>query len=514
MIFLKCIKGEFEGQVLSYDEDRITIGRSSGCHLTIDDSACSRQHASIELHGGGYVITDLGSTNGLHVNEKPTLKGPVRFNDRIRIGGQEFEFLKYPSESSNDLRLDDAVKSTWIEVEKSIFETGVTAAGRKKSPSEDVAELRKANEQLQAIYRLSRSINSTVDREELYDLVCENIIAHLKKSERLCIFVMDRETKELVRVRSRSREDDLLFKVSQSVLNQVQECQEGILVIDAQSDSRFESSMTVQNLKLRSLMCVPIIAQRRVHGVIYVENNSLPGVFEKPDLDLLTVFGNQAAMALENTMLYEQLERSFYETIRSLSNAIEAKDRYTRGHSARVAHYVVGIGKEFELSDERLEDLRIAAELHDIGKIAIPEEIINCQRKLTDEEFEEIKAHPQLALDILKPIRFSDVITQAILHHHERYDGSGYPDGLSGKDIPFEARILNLADAFDAMMTQRPYNQPRTVKGALEECQREAGKSFDASCVTALMRMTHRGPLPEFKTASLEPEIDMSTHGS
>ncbi len=448
------------------------------------------------------MITDLGSTNGILVNDKPTTSGPLRLNDRISIGAHEFEFLTDATEAAGELRLDDIVKTTWLEGEKNILETGVEQL--RASSSQDVAQLRRANEQLRAIYRLSRSINSTVDRDELLDLICENTIVHLPQAERICIFVVDRNSGELTRVRSRSRDGDAMFEVSRSVLNEVQASQEGLLVTDAQSDQRFETSNTVLNLKLRSLMCVPIITQRRIHGVIYVENNNLPGCFAKPELDLLTVFGNQAAMALENAMLYEQLEVSFYETIRSLSNALEAKDLYTRGHSGRVAHYSVGIGKELKLSEQAVENLRIAAELHDIGKIAIREEIINCNRKLTDDEHEEIKSHPQFAIDILKPIRFMEPIAKIILHHHERYDGTGYPGGLCGEEIPLEARILNLADAFDAMTTQRPYNRPRTIEGALEECQLEASKSFDAGCVAALMRMTHRGPQPEFKAATLD----------
>lgn len=510
MILLKCIQGEFEGEVLSYHEDMITIGRSSSCQLKIDDGACSRQHASIEMRNGIYIITDLGSTNGILVNDKPTNSTPIRSNDRIRIGEQEFEFLTDTAETSCDLRLDDVVKTSWMEGEKNILKTDKPPSGEQVSHSQDVTQLRRANEQLQAIYRLSRSINSTVDRDELYDLICENITAHLPQAESICIFVMGRDSGELSRVRSRSADGDSIFKVSHSVLNEVQQSQEGVLVTDAQSDERFETSHTVLNLKLRSLMCVPIIAQGRVHGVIYVENNNLPGCFAKPDLDLLTVFGNQAAMALENTMLYEQLEMSFYETIRSLLNALEAKDRYTRGHSARVAQYSVGIGKELELSEQTIENLRIAAELHDIGKIAIREEIINCNRELTDEEYEEIKSHPQFAVNILKPIRFMEPIREIILHHHERYDGTGYPDGLAGGDIPLEAHILNLADAFDAMTTQRPYNRPRTIEGALEECQLEAGKSFDAGCVAALVRMIHRGPIPQVN-AAMFVEIEAKT---
>jgi len=172
--------------------------------------------------------------------------------------------------------------------------------------------------------------------------------------------------------------------------------------------------------------------------------------------------------------------------VRSLSKALEAKDKYTRGHSGRVAFYAVGIAGKLELEPERIENVKIAAELHDIGKIAVPEVIINSERSLTDEEFAVIKKHPERGVEILRPIRCLESALPAVLHHHERYNGKGYPAALAGEAIPLEARILNLADAFDAMTTQRPYNKPKTFPEALEQCRSEAGVSFDAACVGAL----------------------------
>jgi len=137
------------------------------------------------------------------------------------------------------------------------------------------------------------------------------------------------------------------------------------------------------------------------------------------------------------------------------------------------------------LAPDRVRRLRTAAELHDIGKIAIDESIISKNGKLTDEEFEIIKRHPKLGVKILQPITFLQPILPFIRHHHERYNGKGYPDGLAGEAIPLEARILNLADAFDAMTTQRPYNDPKTFAEAIEQCRSEAGISFDAACVEA-----------------------------
>jgi putative nucleotidyltransferase with HDIG domain len=233
-------------------------------------------------------------------------------------------------------------------------------------------------------------------------------------------------------------------------------------------------------------MCVPLVTRRRFLGVLYAENCSRPACFQRADLEFLTLLGSQAAFAIENAFLYEDLQVSFYETVCSLSNALEAKDKYTRGHSERVAELAVGIAEQLGLEPQRIEHVRTAARLHDIGKIAIGERVIGKSGRLTEEEFELIKEHPRLGVEILEPIQFLQPVLPFVLHHHERYNGRGYPDGLQGEAIPLEARILNIADAFDAMTTQRPYNKPRTPQEALAQCQREAGVSFDASCVRAL----------------------------
>jgi putative nucleotidyltransferase with HDIG domain len=256
-------------------------------------------------------------------------------------------------------------------------------------------------------------------------------------------------------------------------------------------------------------MCVPLVIDVKYLGAIYVENSTKVFSFSESDLELLTVLANQAATAISNALLYEQLQVSFYETVRSLGNALEAKDKYTRGHSDRVSRYAVGIGKQLDLDQTTLHTLRFAAELHDIGKIAIKEAIIDKSGKLTDEEYETVKKHPELGVEILRPIRFLKPVLPIILHHHERYDGSGYPNGMRGNIIPLGARILNLADAFDAMTTQRPYNKPMSLSDALEMCRKEAGGSFDPDCVDALVRFLDG----EEETMLLSAQVQIGADG-
>src|SRR5512134_645776 len=156
----------------------------------------------------------------------------------------------------------------------------------------------------------------------------------------------------------------------------------------------------------------------------------------------------------------------YVRSIDALIKAVEAKDYYTRGHSQRVTIYSVAIGKSLHLPEERVELLRQAAVLHDLGKIGVREEILNKPGKLSDDEFKEITLHPEVAIRILEPIPFFRSLLPAILHHHERFDGKGYPRGLSGKDLPLESRIMAVADTFDAMTSTRAYRNALSLEAA------------------------------------------------
>lgn len=182
-----------------------------------------------------------------------------------------------------------------------------------------------------------------------------------------------------------------------------------------------------------------------------------------------------------------QLRDAYYGTIEALRLAVDAKDSYTRNHSDRVSYYSVMIGKQLGLSGNDLETLKQGALFHDVGKIGIPDAILQKPGKLTDEEYDDIKNHPSIGAKILAPAKiFSDLIPM-VLNHHERYDGKGYPIGLSGEDIPLMARIVCVADSFDAMTSDRSYRPRFTVIAALEEIEKCKGAQFDPLVVDAFM---------------------------
>jgi len=187
------------------------------------------------------------------------------------------------------------------------------------------------------------------------------------------------------------------------------------------------------------------------------------------------------------TLLNQELSEMNINTVKAFIQAIEAKDPYTRGHSENVARYVRALGQQTGLGPDELKALYTAALLHDIGKIGIREEVLNKAADLTGDEYEHIKTHPVISAQIVGRIPNLAHIAKAILHHHERYDGSGYPDGLSGENIPLESRMLAIADAFDAMTSTRPYRDGCGKKEALQELEQNAGTQFDPKLVKAFM---------------------------
>ncbi len=234
-----------------------------------------------------------------------------------------------------------------------------------------------------------------------------------------------------------------------------------------------------------SLISVPLRIGGEVFGVLNVYEKRSGGSFCKEDLSLLTALAQKAALALENQALHESIYTTLTETLVSLVSTIEARDPYTRDHSQRVTQWAVRIAQKMGLPKEDLDMLRFAGYLHDIGKIGIRDSILMKPARLTEEEVSVIRTHPVIGERIVKPLGLLPLERSVIRHHHERWDGRGYPDGLKGQEIPLPARILAVADGFDAMTSDRVYRHGRPVGEAMGEIERLAGTQFDKEVVAA-----------------------------
>ncbi len=196
---------------------------------------------------------------------------------------------------------------------------------------------------------------------------------------------------------------------------------------------------------------------------------------------------DQVAVAVHRTDLYERLYQSYAQTTKAIARAIDAKDPYNRGHSEGVAIMAVRIAQKMGLSTDSVRGVEIAAYLHDVGKIGISEAVLKKPAQLSEEETEEVRRHPMIGVDILEPIDFPWPVVAAVENHHERFNGEGYPNGLVGEQIPLEARILAVADAYESMISDRPYRSAMPLSDVISEFARESGRQFDAGAVAALL---------------------------
>jgi response regulator RpfG family c-di-GMP phosphodiesterase len=248
-------------------------------------------------------------------------------------------------------------------------------------------------------------------------------------------------------------------------------------------------------LSMRCLLSVPLRRGGEALGVLNAYSSTARKGFLPREEKALVVLGDRAATSLENALLFADLENTFRQTIQGLALALEAKDRYTHGHSENVTRLCDATARAMHLDEAFCAVLRQAAVLHDIGKIGISSSILNKPSQLTAEEYEVIKSHPRMGRRIMEPISFLKESVPLVYHHHERWDGQGYPDGLRGEEIPLGSRIMQVADTYDAMTSDRAYRKGLSHESAVAEIKRFAGAQYDPRCVEAFLAV--HGERPE-----------------
>lgn len=263
--------------------------------------------------------------------------------------------------------------------------------------------------------------------------------------------------------------------------------------LDNNPDETTRSHLKQCGIDVSNVIITPLRHDKKTLGILAGFNK--PGGFSGNDKFMLTMVSSIAVTAILNNGLISQLEELFETTIESLVKTIDAKDSYTRGHTGRVSKYTLAIGRELGWDQEKLRQAYIGTLFHDIGKIGIPDHVLNKKGKLTKEEYELMKSHVTIGYEILKDIpRLKDVFDY-VLCHHERWDGRGYPRGLAGEQIPLEGRVVCVADSFDAMISNRSYRNALPVSKAVEELVNGAGSQFDLQIVEIFIGLLRGGEL-------------------
>jgi HD-GYP domain-containing protein (c-di-GMP phosphodiesterase class II) len=257
---------------------------------------------------------------------------------------------------------------------------------------------------------------------------------------------------------------------------------------------------------VQNLVAVPFNPEGHAQGVLIAWNNLARREFTSGELKLLSTIVAQTSGVIESAYLFQQLRQSFQGFISSIATAVDAKSRWTAGHSHRVTQYALWLAEKIGLPDEFAEKVRLSGLLHDVGKIGVPDAVLEKPDRLTDDEFAIIKRHPEEGYRILSPIRqLRGDILDGVLYHHERVDGKGYPFGLVGEEIPFMGRLLAVADGFDAMTSDRPYRPGMPKEKALAILTDGAGTQWDRDLASAFVDLMRDRPL-----LKSEPEEAMS----
>ncbi len=346
-------------------------------------------------------------------------------------------------------------------------------------------------EQLSTLMELSALINSTLDTGEIRERAIEAAIK-LLDAEAGSLILIDQDSGDMffeVAIGDKGdKVKEIRLKKGEGIAGWVAEKGEAIIIHDVQSDQRFFKTADKRSTFItRDMVCVPVKTKDKVIGVLEAINRE-NGIFDEEDKEALTSLANQVAIAIENANLYQELREVFYGTAQALAETIEKRDPYTGGHTKRVMNYSIAIGKAMGLSKKEIENLRLAAILHDVGKIGVRDNILLKEDRLDPEELEKMNMHPQYGADILNHVKKLRDIIPGVRGHHERIDGKGYPDNLRDGDIPSIARIIAVADTFDAMTTDRPYRKAMSSETALEELRKNSGIQFDKDVVEAFIR--------------------------
>lgn len=276
------------------------------------------------------------------------------------------------------------------------------------------------------------------------------------------------------------------------IAGQVARTGKPLIVNDTSRSENFHSMIDkTTGFNTQALICAPLVINNRIMGVIEVLNKRDGTLFDERDLEIVVSIAGTAAIAIDSIRQHQNMQNAFKTTLRTIMSAIDEKDPSIRGHSQRVTEYALLAAGYFSFTPDERETLEYASLLHDIGKIAIDSRVLNKNDALTPPEWEIVRQHSAIGANLLKQIPFLEKASESVLYHHERYDGEGYPEGLKGEEIPLGARLIAVANAYDAMTTDRSYRSAMTIERTIKELNTHSGSQFCPLAVKALMSGLH-----------------------
>jgi HD-GYP domain-containing protein (c-di-GMP phosphodiesterase class II)/pSer/pThr/pTyr-binding forkhead associated (FHA) protein len=487
------LRGKSAGRRVPISTWPATIGRDNGCSVIVDGERVSRMHARIKKRDRTFILEDLDSRNGTYLNGDKAMNAIIQSGDKIIIGDCELmfltpeaqidivtEMLDFEHVLSQDLGIDQP-----IELGDDI--TSKAGPIRRLTPIKDQAIASQSGRAARLVLENHANLLEATNFEDACDMTLKALHTLMKQTSRSAIFLWSPTTRRLLPVATRFAGKRRPFALSKRAFEDVVARKQGVLISP-------NTAGVTQSFRHRLIL--PILAHQDVICLVHAEGDSIHLPFEAEDIDTFRLFLLKASANLENFVLRRDLDSYMVGIIESMIATLEAKDTYTHGHSERVSRYCMAIADEMQLSTDVKKSLLMSSLCHDIGKIGIPDAILRKASLLNPDEYEEMKQHPTIGANIVGHLPNARKILSGVKYHHEKWDGSGYPDGLVGEDIPFFGRIVAVADVFDAMISGRTYSGFMDSSDAVEKLTSESDL-FDPDILQAVENAYNKGILTQ-----------------
>jgi HD-GYP domain-containing protein (c-di-GMP phosphodiesterase class II) len=486
---------------LRWEADRLLrIGRQPDQDLVLQDPSVSARHAEVRLDGAGWAVRDLGSRTGTFVNG--VRLGPaaqrLQSGDVLRCGQQSWtltvtaaEVPPGPGPSGAEVagRSGERIRTSgsFVRVQARAQNSWEQAVGR-VALTDEVG--RKHNKHLLTLLRACHHLCHVDSLDGLLQSVLDDIVQVLE-AQRGAIVLADEATGQLnLRAFAMPRPGkEGKKRFSQTLAQRCFRQGESLLCRDVHTDHALLTAASVAHGGMASVISVLLRSPRRRLGVLHLDRSPLQEPFNEDDFLLADAIAASVSAGIETAQLVEKQRNLFIQTVTAMARAVDLRDQYTGSHTHRVTMYALLLAEEIKLPDADRFHIQIGTPLHDIGKIAVPDEILRKPGRLTEQEFNQMKLHALKGAAIMEPIPDLAALVPIIRHHHERWDGKGYPDGLAAERISPLARVVAVADAFDAMTSDRPYRRAMPPQAAIAEIISKAGSQFDPQVAYAFLRL-------------------------